>query len=159
MWYHTNMNYKHGYAKSGAVDPLHNRWRDILKRCKNHPSYAGRGIKVCSEWLTDFMAFREWALSSGYKPHLTLDRIDNDGHYSPDNCRWVSPRLQARNRRTNRFITAKGRTQTIADWAEEAGISQSLIWQRINKLGWTEERAISEPTHKWTRRTHKTTSK
>lgn len=138
------MNYKHGYAKKGAVDPLHNRWRDIHKRCRHHKSYAGRGITICDEWQ-EFLPFREWALKSGYKPVLTLDRIDNDGPYSPENCRWTSARLQARNRRTSKYLIAFGERKTLAEWAEQFGISQCTLWQRLNTLKWSNEDAISKP--------------
>jgi len=144
------MNYKHGFARNGAVEILHNRWRDIHKRCKHHPSYAGRGITVCDEWH-EYIPFREWSLSSGYKPSLTLDRRDNDGPYSPDNCRWATAKEQARNRRTSKLIAVNGRTQTVAAWSEETGVSQALIFARINRLGWSIEDAIFKPPHSWSK--------
>lgn len=135
------MNYKHGFAKLGAVENLHCRWRHMLERCKSHPSYAGRGLTVCSEWK-EYLPFREWSLNSGYALHLTLDRIDNDKGYSPEKCRWTTAKIQARNRRTSKLITVRGETKTTAEWSEQTGVSQALIFGRINRLGWSEEDAI-----------------
>ena len=95
-------------------DKLYDAWRAIKKRCYNEAHYAykdygGRGIKMCDEW-NRFENFYSWALSNGYAVGLTLDRIDNDGDYSPDNCRWASWKVQGNNRRTNKFISFNGKT-------------------------------------------------
>lgn len=88
---------------------LHNCWRDMRFRVNNKTwkkahCYSGRGIKICSEW-DNFMVFRNWALANGYVEGLTLDRKDNDGNYTPDNCRWVTAQQQALNQRNNRSST------------------------------------------------------
>lgn len=144
------MTYKHGFARPGRIEKLHSVWRSMLARCSN-PNldkfryYGGRGITVCDEWKADYLSFRTWAHANAYAEGLTIERVDNDSGYSPGNCRWVDRKMQARNRRTSRLITHRGRTQTQAAWADETGISQTLIHARLNKLGWPVERALTTP--------------
>jgi len=94
--------------------------------------YGGRGIKVCKEWH-DFVNFKAWAMESGYKDTLTLDRIDNDGDYCPENCRWETLSQQCMNRRSNHFITENGRTLSVKQWADELGVSHATIITREKK--------------------------
>lgn len=116
---------------------LYRIWRDMKTRttytCKGvAPSYIRKNIQLCDEWKTP-SNFIEWALNNGYQDNLTIDRIDNNKGYFPENCRWVGVKAQARNRDTNRFITYKGQTKTIADWADELGIDYSKLYRQINK--------------------------
>lgn len=115
---------------------LYGIWNSMKDRCLNKNSvpykhYGGRGITVCQEWLHDFIAFREWSYSNGYAENLTLDRVDNDGNYSPDNCRWVDRSAQANNRRSNRLLTYNGETHNVTQWASILGISPKTIFSRI----------------------------
>lgn len=130
---------------------IHVAWKNMKQRCSN-PSredfkwYGARGITVCPEWADSFPAFLSWAICNGYEDHLTLERVDSDGPYCPENCRWATKKEQANNRRTNRRLTINGRTQSIAEWSQELGIDRSTLWRRIN-AGWTVERALTEPVH------------
>lgn len=104
----------------------------------------GRGIKVCDEWANSFDAFESWALNAGYDDSLTIDRIDTDLSYTPENCRWVSRKEQSNNKRDNHNLTFDGKTQTISMWAEETGIDRRAITQRL-KRGWSVEDALTRP--------------
>lgn len=105
--------------------------------------YGGRGIRVCDEWRY-FAPFREWALANGYSEDLTLDRIDNDKGYSPENCRWATREEQVNHQRTNRNITCNGETKTLAQWAKISGNSRSVIDSHLKK-GMPPEIAIFMP--------------
>jgi hypothetical protein len=109
-----------------------------------YSSYGGRGISVCEQWRADPMSFVQWALANGYAPGLTIDRKDNDGNYSPENCRWATALDQGKNKSNNRFITHDGRAQTISDWERETGISGAIIQVRLDRCGWSVERALTE---------------
>lgn len=137
----------------GKGTRLYSIWKAMKVRCYNqnfraYKRYGGRGITVCDEWLHDFPAFREWALQNGYRDDLTIDRIDNNKGYSPENCRWASYKTQANNTRRNIVVTIDGEEATIAEFCEKRGISPFLIYDRITRLGWTPERAFNEPPRK-----------
>lgn len=119
------------------------RWRAMINRCynKNHTyyyNYGGRGITICDEWKNDYQNFCNWANNSGYKKGLSLDRIDNNKGYFPENCRWATRKQQGRNQRTNRNITINGETKLMCEWAEISGVSSKEICKRI-KRGWKNE--------------------
>ena len=143
----------HGFARVGAVERLHGIWRGMLKRC-NCPTvtyydrYGGRGIKVCAEWTTDYVAFRNWAFSNGYQEGLTIGRMDNDGDYNPSNCRWESHKQQARNRRSSHFETYNGETKTLAEWAELYGIQLGTLTVRVNVYKMPIAEALTKPIQK-----------
>ena len=122
-------------------------YRAMKNRCvnpkrHNYHRYGGRGIKVCKEWLDNIESFVDWSVKNGYKEGLQLDRIDNDGDYTPENCRWVTPKKNANNRISNVFITYKNKTMSIAEWAEELGINQKTLYWRY-KNGWSDEEILS----------------
>lgn len=137
---------KHGDAKAGAVSRLHNIWRGMHKRCSPAANvharerYADRGIAVCAAWR-DYITFRDWAAENGYAEHLTLERIENDGHYAPHNCRWATKLEQARNRSTTRRIEVEGATRCLAEWLEQTGVTRSAFHARI-KRGWSLPEAL-----------------
>lgn len=121
---------------------LYHVYCGMKRRCYNlndrsYHNYGGRGITICDEWES-FENFQKWALENGYSESLWIDRIDNDKGYSPDNCRWTTPKEQQNNKRTCIFITINGVTKSLTMWAEEAGIKPSTLQRRI-KLGWKEE--------------------
>lgn len=120
----------------GSKTKLFQVWNMMLTRCNpSHADkyiyYAGRGIRVCEEWK-DFSVFREWSLSNGYSQGLSIDRIDTNGDYEPNNCRWATPSQQSRNTRKNRMITFSGETKCVADWAKEIGVPYNRVLWRLN---------------------------
>ena len=143
---------KHG----GKNERLYNVWQGIKERCCNKRSkyyshYGGRGITICEQWL-DYAVFREWANANGYDPTApkgacTIDRIDNDKGYYPDNCRWVPSVVQCNNRRNNHMISYNGKTQTISQWSREVGIRKDTLRRRIEIYGWSVERALTQPVN------------
>lgn len=129
---------------------IYSIYRGLFQRCYNknkhaYKNYGGRGIRVCDEWLNDFMSFYNWAINNGYKEDLTLDRINVDGNYEPNNCRWVDRKTQARNTRKNHYLTYNGETHCIAEWAEIMNLTPSAISHRINRDKWSIEKALTTP--------------
>ena len=130
-------NTTHGDSNSR----LYNVWCNMKERCnnKNNPQYrlyGGRGIFVCEEWDNNYSAFKEWALNNGYNQYskrgdCTLDRINVNGEYSPNNCRWVSQKCQMNNVTYNHNVTYNGETHTIAEWADIYKIPQQKLRKRI----------------------------
>lgn len=128
---------------------LYNIWLNMNARCfnKNHISYAyygGRGIEVCDTWKDDAVAFRDWAIANGYRDDLTIDRIDANGPYSPENCRWISQKEQANNRRNNRIVSYGGESHTISEWSSITGIRKDTLRHRID-AGWSPDLLFTSP--------------
>lgn len=133
-----NLTAAHTHRMSGTR--LYEIWQGIKKRCYNphdvrYDRYGGRGIKVCDEWREDFRAFCDWATQSGYDETLTIDRIDNDGDYCPENCRWTNPQEQARNRSSNIRITIGNATKTLTEWCEIFQLDSKTILARYRRNG------------------------
>lgn len=143
-------SYKHGETVGRGKTSLYRRWQAMKDRCENelnksYKNYGGRGIAVCDEWY-DFARFREWAFVSGYKGNLLLDRINNDGPYSPDNCRWVTRAISNVNKRQKyRPIVVDGVEGSYAFWAKRLGCDPAIIRVRINTLKWSEKDAVTVP--------------
>lgn len=111
-------------------------WSNMIQRCTNpnakfYNRYGGRGITVCQEWQENFQAFYDWAMANGYQEGLEIDRINNDGNYEPNNCRWVTHAENCNNMRKNKTITCNGETHTIAEWAEKTGLTYKTIAYRL----------------------------
>lgn len=132
-------------------------WCGLKERCSNpnvdsYKSHGARGIKVCEKWLKFWNFYDDmyltYLLTSAEENKLSLDRINNDGDYCKENCRWATAKEQARNRRTSRFITIDDQTKTLAQWCEEKGIKHSLVTTRMREMGWSIEKAILEPIGK-----------
>jgi hypothetical protein len=132
----------------GKRDRLYRVWCSMKERCNNphnkrYARYGGRGIAVCTEWAGSFGSFRDWALNHGYENGLTIDRIDNQNGYSPENCRWITKAMQNRNYSRNHMLTYLGETLCVTDWADRLGINRATILYRI-KAGKTTEEALSK---------------
>lgn len=115
----------------------------------NIDNISGRGIKVCKEWLGEhgFQDFYRWALENGYQDNLTIDRIDVNGNYEPNNCRWSTMKEQQNNRRDNHILELNGEKHTIAEWSEITGINAGTIRSRL-KLDWSIEEALTKKAHR-----------
>lgn len=144
------INYKtHGKSKTR----IYRIWQNMKNRCSNnhdkyYKNYGGRGITVCDEWLHNFQLFYDWSVSNGYKDDLTLDRMNNNGNYCPENCRWASRTEQMNNMRANRILEYNGEKKTMAQWAEVVGIPRYVINSRINNYGWSIKDALEIPIQK-----------
>lgn len=131
------------YVDLENYKPIHECYTNMKTRCYNpnyelYSRYGGRGIKVCDEWKNNFKEFYNWAIN-GWKKELTLDRINNDDDYKPDNCRWVDRVEQANNRHTNYLIKYKGEIKTMAQWSKILKIDYSFIQIRMYKNKTMEE--------------------
>jgi hypothetical protein len=128
-------------------------WNNMKQRCINSHNpqfadYGGRGITVCEDWLK-YECFRDWALNNGYSENLTIDRINNNSGYCPENCRWATPREQANNTRKVRLITYNGETHSVCEWSRILNIKQSTLNMRLNKYGWSAEEALRKEVRKY----------
>lgn len=145
----TARNYRHGHYK--ANDLLHfeyRTWNAMISRCYNvryrqYKDYGGRGIKVCERWLESFENFYA-DMGPKPSPKHSLDRIDNDGDYCAENCRWATRIQQVRNSRHNHLISFGGETLCLSEWADRIGVHTSSLWSRL-KSGWTIERTLTTP--------------
>lgn len=143
---------KHGYKRGIhwlSHSPLHHCYDNMIARCYNpdndrYPSYGGRGITVCEEWLGDRKEFYFWAVHAGWEQGLSIDRIDVDGGYSPENCRWVTMAQQQRNTTRSRFLEWNGVRMTVVEWAEHLGVRPQALQHRVTR-GWDAERIFTQP--------------
>jgi hypothetical protein len=141
---------RHGQClRNGIETRTHLAWAEMQRRCYDagrecYKNYGGRGIKVCERWLGK-EGFKNFYEDMGDCPEgMQLERKDNDGDYTPDNCRWATSMEQANNRRSSRWAVLKGERKTIAQWSRDTGIGSSTLLHRLN-IGWGDERALTTP--------------
>lgn len=137
---------------SESSTKLHKVWRGMKWRCYDTHSavyqyYGGRGIIVCDEWKQNYEKFRDWALENGYREGLSIDRINVDGPYSPENCRWADTYTQLNNTRRNHYLEFQGEVHSVSEWSRIVGISVGCLFSRLRR-GWSVERILTEPVKK-----------
>ena len=130
-------------------------WRNMINRCykTQDPAYAhygGRGISVCAPWKNNYHEFKNWALNNGYSDSLTIDRIDNNGNYEPNNCRWADRYVQGNNTSRNRFIDYGDESLTLSQWACRLGITPSALKTRLDR--WGVDQALTAPRYRRVRK-------
>lgn len=139
---------KHGMSNH----PLRAVFCAMKQRCynpnnKHYEYYGGRGITICDEWMDNLQSFFDWAFENGYKKGLTIDRIDVNGNYAPNNCRFVKMSVQCRNKRNNIMVTLNGQTKVLAEWCELLGRDYHIVHARLCR-GWTLKKALMTPIKK-----------
>lgn len=127
----SSMLTKHGMSNT----KIYKIWAGMIERCsyKRHKSYkyyGGRGISVCEEWLNSFENFYNWSIENGYREGLTIDRVDNDGNYCPENCKWVTMEDQSKNKSNTVFIEIDGVKKTLSEWSDFLNIKLSTLRDR-----------------------------
>lgn len=137
-----NTHRKHGQYNTR----LYRIWSNMRQRCSNPKNdnyhlYGAKGVSVCDEWK-DFAVFSKWAMQNGYADNLSVDRIETDKDYCPENCRWATPQEQTDNRKCTRYVSFNGKTQTLKRWSEETGISYKVLLWRVSH-GWTAKKALT----------------
>lgn len=117
---------------------LHCIWKNMKQRCynpkhKNYDVYGGRGITICDEWIRDFASFERWALNNGYNDNLSIDRINANQGYSPDNCRWATQREQCNNTRRTILVEISGETHSMKEWCEIMSLQYGTVMNRVHR--------------------------
>lgn len=149
-----------GCLKHRSTSTTHNKsntklygiWNAMRQRCYNpnyhaYKNYGGRGITICDDWVNSFNNFYNWAINNGYQEGLSIERINVDDNYYPNNCTWITLAQQAQNRRSCHMFCYNNKKQNLSQWCNELGLDYKLVHNRIFKLNWSFERAISEPVH------------
>lgn len=154
----------HGGSKKkniylGSDSKLYNTWASMKNRCHNSKSdnyknYGMRGITVCDEWVDNYSEFKRWALDNGYNEsggrNCSIERIDVNGNYSPENCKWATAKEQMNNTRRNTFVEYDGKRMSLAQWADYLGINYSSFMSRFDR-GWSMERIANTPIRHYKR--------
>lgn len=147
----------HGHtSRLQPFSRTYSTWKAMLTRVRpTYKNHGGRGITVCPEWR-DFSNFlRDMG---EVPPGMSIERVDNDGPYNPENCRWATATEQANNTRRNHYVEAFGKTQTVAQWAREKGLDHSVLKHRLNHLGWPVEQALTTPSGAYKCNSHNLTA-
>jgi hypothetical protein len=157
-FYENNYKYKKREVVFHRLNkhPLHRLLQEMKDRCYNKKNehykyYGGEGKGICDEWLNDFSAFYEWAISHGWRKGLTIDRIDNNKGYSPDNCRWVDMVIQANNKRDTVMIEYNGEVRPLQDWCRDLDLNAGTMYHRIVSRKWSVSKAFETPVRKMNR--------
>lgn len=134
---------------TGDSKRIRNIWQNMKNRCynkatKSYPSYGGRGILICDEWLNNYEAFLEWSRANGYQDSLTIDRINNDIGYNPDNCRWVTHKENCNNRSDCIYVTYNGDTKTIQQWSEILNLNRDKLKHLLFNKGKTLQELLAQ---------------
>ena len=145
----TKRNTKHSMAGT-RLDRIYHA---MVTRCTNpnfyeYKHYGGKGVAICDEWLQCKTVFFDWAYANGYNDTLSLDRIDCQGNYEPNNCRWSNGIVQANNKTNNIFLTFDGQTLTIAEWSRIKRIAYQTLKDRVRRYGWDAASALTTPVRK-----------
>ena len=141
------LKYESNKTNHGKIQkPLYKTWQNMKQRCynsnnKSYNNYGGRGIAVCSEWLNDFQAFYNWSVVNGYKNGLQIDRIDVNGDYEPNNCRYITAKENSNNRRNTKLYTIDNSTKPLSEWCNTQNLNYCTVWRRI-RHGWSIRRAL-----------------
>lgn len=146
------MKTKHGLRNTR----LYKTWSNIKSRCYNPNKdtfnyYGERNIIMCDEWKENFLSFYNWSIEHGYKEELTIDRINPNGNYEPNNCRWITMKKQQNNKLNNHYIIYKGEKHTLMEWSEILNINYKALHKRLAYLNWSIERAFTTPIKKGTK--------
>ena len=131
---------------------LYHIWNGMKMRCSNpkaisYKYYGARGVNVCDEWQS-FVPFMEWATANGYEEHLTIDRINTNGNYCPENCRWATCKEQQNNTRYTKSIEMHGERHSVMEWAGILGIPHTTLYNRLRR-GWDINRALTTKRKKY----------
>jgi hypothetical protein len=145
-----NTTHSKSVDSNGNAPRLYGIWRNMKQRCYNPKAtkfeiYGGRGISVCDDWRFDYMKFHVWSMSNGYADHLSIDRIEGDDGYYPENCRWISVSRQNMNKNNNRFVVYNGQEKTLMEWSKELGIKFTTLKARLDQYGWSVDEAFNKP--------------
>ena len=134
--YHREHLNDYGKTHGMSHTKIYKKWKAMIQRCTNPNAdhyylYGARGITVCKEWSDDFYTFYNWAIEHGYQDDLSIDRIDNNKGYCPENCRWITLQQQANNRRCNHYITFNGVTKTLSQWSRLLNVNIGTLHYRV----------------------------
>lgn len=131
---------------------LYKTWLNMKRRCNNsrcheYANYGGRGISICNEWNFDFINFKSWAVNNGYDDDLTIERVDVNGNYCPENCKWIPMPDQLKNKRTTMYLTLNGVKKHASEWSRNFNLSKGVISYRKNN-GWSDFDTLTTPVNK-----------